>query len=193
MGFRLCGLDVVGHFLATGAPIRRHAVLTFDDGFADLYDHLLPLVLQRHVPAVVYLVSDRERADWCDWGPMGAPWLLSRRQALEMAEAGVTIGSHGRTHADLTRLTPRRLVGEVEGSRKVLEDRLGHEVRHFCYPYGAHDERVVRAVERAGYATACTVERGFARTGCSLLRLPRVPVSASTRRLGLLKRTLRGR
>jgi hypothetical protein len=46
---------------------------------------------------------------------------------------------------------------ELSASRARCEERLGIACRSLAYPYGGHDERVVRAARAAGYSAACTV------------------------------------
>ena len=81
---------------------------------------------------------------------------LTWEQVLEMAEAGITIGSHARTHALLTQEGSERVRDELRSSREVLEARLGRPVRHFAYPDGRFDARVVDEVAAAGYGAAYT-------------------------------------
>jgi len=184
LGCGFCGPDIVPAFVAgKTAPPRRPVILTFDDGFAELYDYVFPVLAERGIPAVVYATSDRETAKWVDWEGRAAPPLLARSQLNEIAASGVTIGSHGRTHRRLTRCSPAELRDEVEGSKKSLEDALGREVRHFCYPFGAYNETVVEAVRSAGYVTACTTKKGAAEVGADALRLPRLTVG---KRMGFL-------
>jgi len=185
LGFRLQGLDAVADWLRGGSSIPPHpAVLTFDDGFADLYEHAFPLLAQHRAQAVVYLVTDRRDDAWRRTeSPERLP-LLDARQVREMAAAGITFGSHSRTHPRLTTCTDSELRDEVTNSRKRLEDLLGAEVRHFCYPHGDFDDRVVDAVAEAGYATACTTRRGTVRPGADPLRLPRLTIG---KRMGLLR------
>ena len=65
--------------------------------------------------------------------------------------AGVTIGSHTRSHVFMTNETRERVVEEVRESRNEIERRLGTEVRHFAYPSGFFNSSVVNAVAAAGY------------------------------------------
>ncbi len=51
--------------------------------------------------------------------------------------AGHQIGSHTLTHPWLTRLDAARARREIADSNKLLEDRFGAAVRHFCYPYAS--------------------------------------------------------
>jgi len=186
LGYGFCGLDMdmVPAFVA-GQSVSSHrpVIVTFDDGFAELYDHALPVIAERGIPAVVYAASDRRTADWVDWDGQTAPPLLAGSQLNEMAASGITIGSHTRTHRRLTQCSPAELRDEVEGSKKSLEDLLGREVRHFCYPFGAHNDTVVEAVRSAGYVTACTTKKGAVAVGADALRLPRLTVG---KRMGFL-------
>ncbi len=159
---------------------RRNVVITFDDGFSDIYDHALPVLSARHIPAVVFATTDRQSSDWP--GRHRPYPLLTRSQLREMTESGIDIGSHSRTHARLTECSSDDLWNEVDGSKKILEDMLGREIRHFCYPYGTFDERTVAAVRKAGYQTACTTVRGAVGADIDPLRLPRLTVG---KRMGL--------
>lgn len=77
----------------------------------------------------------------------------------EMRDAGMTIGSHTKTHAFLANEGEERVLEETDGSRRELEKRLGEEVRCFAYPGGSFNRKVVRAVATAGYRLAFTICR----------------------------------
>src|SRR5205814_186832 len=95
-------------------------------------------------------------------------------QASEMDAAGIQIGSHTATHPILTRVSDERLRLELSDSRSRIEGMLCRDVDLFCYPNGDYDERVVRAVQTAGYRCAVTVEPGFNGIDSDPLRLRRV-------------------
>jgi peptidoglycan/xylan/chitin deacetylase (PgdA/CDA1 family) len=72
----------------------------------------------------------------------------------EMCAGGITIGSHTRTHVLLTLEEPARVSEEIDGSRWLLEQRLGRKVHHLAYPDGRFNTRVVNTVKKAGYRFA---------------------------------------
>jgi len=74
-----------------------------------------------------------------------------------MQRAGVTIGSHTRTHIVMTNEDGQRVADEVSGSREEIERRLGTGVRHFAYPSGRFNNTSVDAVANAGYRFGYTV------------------------------------
>jgi len=61
------------------------------------------------------------------------------------------IASHGKSHARLSTLSPRRLIEELRASRFALEDRLGVAVEGFRGPFFSAHRRVCGALRRAGY------------------------------------------
>jgi peptidoglycan/xylan/chitin deacetylase (PgdA/CDA1 family) len=102
---------------------------------------------------------------------------IATREALGRIDpALVTIGSHSRTHPQLSQTDDAALGAELRGSKDDLEAWLGRPVRHFAYPSGDHDARVIEAVRRAGYETAWTTEPRAAAASDDPLRMPRVAV-----------------
>jgi peptidoglycan/xylan/chitin deacetylase (PgdA/CDA1 family) len=79
---------------------------------------------------------------------------LSWEMLSEMARAGITIGSHSRSHPCLPNEPPQKIREEIEGSRRELEGRLSMEITDFAYPDGQFDDKVVDAVAEAGYTRA---------------------------------------
>ncbi len=95
----------------------------------------------------------------------------------ELADGGlIEVGAHTITHPSLPPLTPEALQHETNHCRERLEEILGRAVTSFAYPYGDHDDAVVRAVAGAGYETACVCEGRVAVPRSHPLRLPRVDV-----------------
>jgi peptidoglycan/xylan/chitin deacetylase (PgdA/CDA1 family) len=86
---------------------------------------------------------------------------INWRQAREMADAGIEIGSHTLTHPILTGLGDARLREEVAQSRDRIQNALGRKVETFCYPNGDYDLRTQREVAHAGYRLAVTTDVGL--------------------------------
>lgn len=57
--FRFVSLDELGERIGNrGGRADQVAAVTFDDGYRDFYDHALPLLKQKGVPAAVFVVTD---------------------------------------------------------------------------------------------------------------------------------------
>jgi peptidoglycan/xylan/chitin deacetylase (PgdA/CDA1 family) len=143
---------------------QRIVALTFDDGYASVHQHALPLLASYGWRATVFPVSDYVGQGNAWRGqPLSIPpaRLLSWDDLRTLASMGWEIGAHSRTHPDLTRLGDRALDDQVLGPKLALQDRLGEAVRAFAYPYGRYDARVQEHVQ-AVYAAACTTKMGIA-------------------------------
>jgi peptidoglycan/xylan/chitin deacetylase (PgdA/CDA1 family) len=153
--------------LARGTAPRRAVAITFDDAWADNHTNALGHLVEHRIPATLFVPSRQ----------LDCPGRMTRAQLLEIAVAGVTIGAHSRTHADLTSCDDAELEWEVRGSRDDLEDLLGKPCTQFAYPGGypggCLDARVRAAVATAGFRTAVTTVRGWARVGMDPLAVPR--------------------
>ncbi len=150
--------------------------ITFDDGYANNYEGAFLPLLARGLRATWFMVSAQSRAEWLD-APEAERRLLAPSQMIEMDQAGMEIGSHTRTHADLTAITDAQRHAELRGARQELETLLNHSVDSFAYPYGRHNAATVQDCA-AVYARACTVRPGRLASARDPHRLRRVTVFA---------------
>ncbi|MFQ5499453.1 MAG: polysaccharide deacetylase family protein [Candidatus Zixiibacteriota bacterium] len=107
-----------------------------------------------------------------------APRLtLDWNEVREMSSDLVEIGSHGCGHHILSLLSADRLHAELHESKKVIETRIGSDVRLFSYPNGDFSDAVCSAVEAAGYCGAVTVNQVSYNSPPSRFALPRINVN----------------
>lgn len=165
-------------------PVAAGVAITFDDGYADALEVAAPLLAARRLPFTVFVTMGHVES--------GDRRYLSEAGLRELAAAGATVGSHGRTHAPLTSCDDAALDGELRGSREWLESVLGRTVGTLSYPHGAVDGRVRDAAARAGYAVGYTSRFGAVPVGGDPLARPRVDVWARDR-VGTLGAKLAGR
>lgn len=168
------------------------STLTFDDGFASLYDHALPTLRRHLLPGVVFLVAetltDRGRVvDWVTPPPAVPPATLTVEQVLEMQEAGVSFQSHSCSHHDLPLLSEEECQRDLRTSRELLEEVLGRRVPYLAYPRGLHDDHVQRAAARAGYRNSFTLPEKKEAAGPH--SIPRVGVYPQNGSLALMVKT----
>jgi peptidoglycan/xylan/chitin deacetylase (PgdA/CDA1 family) len=141
---------------ASGRLPRGEAVLTFDDGFAELHTYALPVLTRERLPATVFLVAQTltpagQTVDWVDTPGTEPLTTLTREQVLEMQDAGVDFQSHSWAHRDLTQLSTAECVQDLRDSREMLSELLGRSVTLLAYPRGLHDRHVREAAAQAGY------------------------------------------
>ncbi|HEU6446616.1 MAG TPA: polysaccharide deacetylase family protein [Gaiellaceae bacterium] len=175
--------------LAAASRAEGRAALTFDDGFADNLETLVPILERSGAKATVFVVSG-----WLGRPHPEASWtrLLTEDELRALAESGVEIGAHTVTHPDLTTLPYDRARSELAASREELRRLTGAAVEVAAYPYGRANDEARAACREAGFAAACrTLGDGSWQDPYDL---PRQPMENRASLLGLrLKRTGRYR
>ena len=158
----------------------RSIVLTFDDGYADFIEEALPILVEHGFPATVFVTTG-----WLDDAGVhaaGSPpdRMLSWAQLAELSAAGVEIGAHSHSHAQLDQIPERRLRAELADPKHLLEDRLGHQISSLAYPYGYSSKRVREVSREVGYLHAAAVANATAAPTCEPTRVPRLTIRCST-------------
>jgi len=96
-------IDTLDYILSSWFGFHKAACsLTFDDGTVDQYVIAFPELEKRDLKATFFLITKyRRRGYWCDFQEKRT--LFSWDQARELSLSGHEIGSHGKTHKDLTK------------------------------------------------------------------------------------------
>lgn len=175
-GYRGIALrEAIAHRKATGEWPERCVVLTFDDGFRNFYEEAMPVLTQSGFNATVFVVSGH-MGSYNNWETppayLGSRQILTWKQAIELADAGIEIGSHSKTHPDLRRLSVAEAQREIGGSRAEIENHLGQAVTSFAYPFGETSPLSTECVKKEFHAACTTILQRA--NGGSLHRLPRV-------------------
>ncbi len=161
-----------------GLPAEASAAaLTFDDAFANFASAAWPVLRAHGLPVTLFVVSGQAGGTnaWQGQEAAGIPTLplLDWDALARLADEGVTLGAHSRTHPDLRRLDDARLADELDGSAAAIAERTGRRPEAFAYPFGHADERVVRATATR-FRLAVTTELRALRGTDSAHRLPRL-------------------
>jgi peptidoglycan/xylan/chitin deacetylase (PgdA/CDA1 family) len=182
-GLRTGGLDDL-EAVAAGTATDRLAFLTFDDGFLDNHDTVLPLLRARGARAFCFvlppLVDDGAPLIW----PEVAQWQTEFPQTMrsvtwemlgEMREGGFEIGSHTLTHPHLPDLHGERLREELSESRRRVIERLG-SCDTLAYPFGEWTPEVAAAAGECGYRFAFSLPTTVGQRHGDPLAIPRINV-----------------
>lgn len=161
-------------------------VITFDDGYEDNVLHSMPMLVQEGLKATFFVTSGfvGERPERPPRGTRlyGDRRMMSRSQLRELADAGMEIGSHTRSHVNVRgvlRDDPTRAMAELKGSREELEEILGRPVTSFAYPngqQGVFSAATRELVKAAGFDCAVTTMWGALTPAADTLELPRIEV-----------------
>jgi peptidoglycan/xylan/chitin deacetylase (PgdA/CDA1 family) len=155
--------------------------ITFDDGYQNNVQHALPVLMKNGFTATCYGVSSMIGGSniW-DRGLVAEKPLMTLADWRIWRDAGMDIGSHTQTHVKLTELPPDQAREQVVQSKNELEQTVGCEVRHFCYPYGWYGAEHQEMARQAGYVTATTTQRGRVHPGDDPYTLRRIMIARAT-------------
>jgi peptidoglycan/xylan/chitin deacetylase (PgdA/CDA1 family) len=135
------------------AAARDDVKITFDDGNASDLDIAVPALLERSRKATFFVTASH----------LGMPGYLAPRQVREVADAGMTIGTHGSRHRSWVGLDDAARREELVDARRELEEITGRTIDEAACPYGAYDRRTLAALREAGYRIVYTTDGGPAR------------------------------
>jgi peptidoglycan/xylan/chitin deacetylase (PgdA/CDA1 family) len=185
-------LKQVEAFIANESTLADLSVaVTFDDGFRDNYENAFPILEKCRVPATIFVttgfVGGKVTYD------TGQKPALSWPEIRELVESGlIEIGSHTISHPDdLAELPLQDQRREIAESKKILEDNLGLEVRHFCSPKGRFSNLTAQILADSSYKLALTNRSGLVRKGMDVFSVPRLG-SSNWDSLAVFESRLRG-
>ena len=152
--------DVLRIVAGTQPAPPRGVFVTFDDGYADNLHAALPRLREHGIEATMFVPTAyvgesnawnqdaRYRVRHLGWKELGR-WV----------DGGGRIGGHTHDHASVLRVGLDELRVSLELNKRLLEERVGQDVRAFAYPYGHVTDEAVAAVATL-YDVAFSVSQG---------------------------------
>ena len=166
---------------ATVLP-NRCVILTFDDGYEEMYQNALTLLMEFGAKATFFVLGDRSLGinNWDHKRGFDRMNLIEDHKLIEMHNAGYEVGSHSMTHPVLTEVSTELAEKEIRDSKSLLENLVQEEVTTFAYPHGATNDFVKKIVEAAGYSYGCGVYSGPPKFGGDMYDIRRIPMTRRT-------------
>jgi peptidoglycan/xylan/chitin deacetylase (PgdA/CDA1 family) len=182
-GYVATGLDAaLDRIHSQNGVAEKLVVLTFDDGYMDVYTQALEILHRFGFTATVYLPSslihDRTSARF------NGKDCLTWDKVREMSDAGNRFGSHSATHRKLRELKGSEITEEIRHSKSVIESKIGKPVDSFSYPYAFPEEdreykaRLRGLLEQAGYRNGVSTNIGRMSRKDDRYFLKRIPVNS---------------
>jgi peptidoglycan/xylan/chitin deacetylase (PgdA/CDA1 family) len=159
---------------------RPSISFTFDDGYRDNCEYAIPLMLEHEIPCVYFVALDHivQQRPFAHDIKAGRPLPVNSLQDLrDMAQCGIEIGLHTRTHVDFARVHSSDVVrAEIIEAKEELEQAVGQQVRYFAFPYGLPEQLTQAAIEvvhEAGMSAFCSAYGGYNLPGGDAFHLRR--------------------
>ena len=139
--------------LYDGKVLPKHPmILSFDDGYQDVYTDALPALLAHHYRGVFYIITGMIGGRYMRWD-----------QVRTLAQDGMQISSHTIHHINVGEPPAwTSTQQELLQSKATLEAQIGQPVQFFCYPSGepfhhdtvAEQQTVLTDLFNDGYVSA---------------------------------------
>lgn len=125
--------------IASAKNFEKPVIITFDDGYKDVYTNAFPILKKYNLKANVYMISD--------W--IGGDAYMDTDMTKEMSDSLlIEIGSHTVDHKGLASLSSEEIEYELKTSKEHLETMINKPVTVIAYPKGSYDNRVVNTTKK---------------------------------------------
>lgn len=182
-------LKTVIEAISQGNPLPDKAVvITFDDGYDNIFANAHPLLQEFGFPYTVFINP-----------PLigNASYQLNWQQIQTMSKQGVTFANHGNTHEHfLGKLEDEgeqqwlsRVMLNINQAEQSLEQQLGYSLKYVAYPYGEFNLPLKQALRDAGYIGFAQIS-GAVASYSDFAALPRYPAAGMYSNLNSLKTKL---
>lgn len=166
--YNTISLQHLVNFLEKGEVLpEKPIILTFDDGYKDVFQNAYPILQKYHLKATFFVIVNKvDTGNYLSWDDV-----------KNMIQNGMEIGSHTLNHPNLTKVSSEKAKDEIFQSKAILEEKLGQKINFFCYPSGEFNNQTIEFVKQAGYKAAVSIISGYEQLADQLYKLKRIRVS----------------
>ncbi|WOB47288.1 polysaccharide deacetylase family protein [Veillonella atypica] len=166
-GYHTISLDDLYAYVTEGKELPdKPIVLTFDDGYIDNYEDVLPILESYDMQATIFMISDA----------VNTKRFMSINELKTMDAHKFIVEGHTNHHSILTRIDPSKLDNEIKGGKDTLQAFMGKPIDYLAYPGGFNNAEIQRITSESGYKMAFTVTPGTVKPGQNLYALPRLAI-----------------
>jgi peptidoglycan/xylan/chitin deacetylase (PgdA/CDA1 family) len=153
--------------LDTGKPLPpKPVLLTFDDGYVDHYEVVLPLLRKYGMVGTFAVTANL----------VGKGGYLTKAMVRGLADAGMDVQSHATDHVSVNKIPYASQVYQLCTSRRILSEWTGKDVRHFIYPSGDYLPLLSGPLASCGYLSAYRKDGGSVESSNDMFALRRVRI-----------------
>ena len=159
---------------------KKIFIITFDDGYEDIYMNALPILKKYSFKSVCFFVPefigkyniwDENKKDFIKLN------LMNIDQIKSWCNEGMSAGSHTSSHKNLNKINYDEKLNQILGPKKFFFENLSLNINSFSYPFGQFDNESVEIVKK-NYDFAVTTKRSrYKQDKFEFSLLPRIPIN----------------
>ena len=160
---------------------RTAVAITFDDGYAENCEQAIPFLIEQQIPATYFVSLDFvvSQRPFPHDAARGCPLPVNTPEQIRwMADAGIEIGAHTRTHCDIGAITDvDSMVDEVVTASEELAAMIDRPLRYFAFPYGQRNNlsaAAVRLARQSGFWGVCSAYGAYNYSGNDPYHIQRI-------------------
>ena len=163
--------------------LKKKFVITFDDGYKDVFVNAYPILKNLNLKATCFLVAN-QIGKFNDWDKNQNNYtrkkLMSEEELKEWHNNGFEIGSHTLDHKNLKLIDDKEKKNQIEESKNIFKNKYNIDIKSFSYPFGSYNDNVVKIVKN-NFDFAVTTKRSrYNENIFNNMLIPRVPINSNT-------------
>ena len=170
-GYHVISPDDLLDAWETDKPLPdKPIILTFDDGHADIYRNVFPILQKYNMRATVFIATDK----------IGMKDYLTWNEARALQSGGfIDFESRTMSGDDLTKLRGDKLWNEIYGSKQAIEWALKKPAKFVAYPGGKYTVNAEDISKEVHFRAGFIEDYGLAKDDDNSYVLTRIPVVGS--------------
>ena len=143
---------------------EKTVAITIDDAFFSIYKKAWPLLKEKRLPFTIFVSTEPVNSNSKNY--------MNWEQIKEMANNGVTIGHHTKSHFHLVGKKKETIISEIEEASDDFLKNLGYVPEIFAYPYGEYSSEI-KQITKNYFKAAFGQQSGALYNGIDIFELPR--------------------
>ena len=144
-------------------------LITFDDGYKNFLNSGLENILKNNFNVIIFVCPKLIKENNLNYLNINDLKEISKYKNIE-------VGSHSYDHVNLTTLSEKELIFQLDHSKKWIEDLISTKVDKISYPFGGYNRLIMNIAKKSNYKNAFTTRFDFYNQNYDDFQIPRVDI-----------------